>query len=89
MIYQITVNENNIVTGWSIGGYIPKGIDVSEIPENIINSGDLNKWCYTPDRGFYENPDYEPPVIPEEDTITQDDYNMDFDFRLSCLELGL
>ena len=70
MIYQITVNEKNIVTGWSIGGYIPKGIDVSEIPENIINSGDLNKWCYTAEKGFYENPDYTPPIIPDEPVIT-------------------
>lgn len=65
MIYQVTTDENNVLTGWSIGGYIPDGIDVPEIPEYIQNSNELNKWCYTEEKGFYENPDY---IIP--DTLT-------------------
>ena len=63
MVYQVTVDENNIITGWSIGGYIPNGIDVSEIPEYIQNSNELNKWCYVEDKDFYENPDYTPPDL--------------------------
>ena len=65
MVNQITVDENNIITGWSIGGYIPDGIDVPEIPEYIQNSNELNKWCYFKDKGFYENPNY---TLP--DTLT-------------------
>ena len=65
MVYQVTVDENNIITGWSIGGYIPNGIDVPEIPEYIQNSNELNKWCYSQDKGFYENPNY---IAP--DTLT-------------------
>ena len=63
MVYQVTVDENNIITGWSIGGYIPNGIDVPEIPEYIQNSNELNKWCYSQDKGFYENPNYTPPDL--------------------------
>ena len=85
MNYIIT-DENHVITAMSTGLIsIPNGIIVDDIPENI----EPMKWCYTPERGFYENPDYTPPIIPDEPTITQDDYNMDFDFRLSCLELGL
>ena len=67
MVCQITIddNNNNIITGWSIGGYIPHGIDVPEIPQEIIDSEDYRKWCYAEDKGFYENPDY---IAP--DTLT-------------------
>ena len=65
MVCQITIDDNNIITGWSIGGYIPNGIDVPEIPEYIQNSNELNKWCYSQDKGFYENPNY---IAP--DTLT-------------------
>ena len=63
MVCQVTTDENNIITGWSIGGYIPNGIDVPEIPEYIQNSNELNKWCYSQDKGFYENPNYTPPDL--------------------------
>lgn len=37
-----------------------------------------------------EIPEEEKPPIPiPEPEIPQDEYNLDFDFRLSCLELGL
>lgn len=65
MVCQIITDENNVLTGWSIGGYIPNGIDVPEIPQEIIESDDYSKWCYVEDKGFYENPDYVPP-----DTLT-------------------
>lgn len=83
---RIVVDENNVIMAILYAAHIDGSIEIKgDIPENI----EPMKWCYTAEKGFYENPDYEPPVIPEEDTITQDDYNMDFDFRLSCLELGL
>ena len=65
MIYQITINEKNILTNWSIGGYIPNGIDVPEIPQEVMNSKDLSQWCYSQEKNFYLNPDYLPP-----DTLT-------------------
>ena len=65
MIYQITINEKNILTNWSIGGYIPNGIDVSVIPQEVMNSKDLSQWCYSQEKNFYLNPDYLPP-----DTLT-------------------
>lgn len=83
---RIVVDENNVITAILYAAHVDGSIEIKgDIPANI----EPMKWCYTAERGFYENPDYTPPVIPEEDTITQDDYNMDFDFRLSCLELGL
>ena len=63
MICQITIDNSNVITGWSIGGYIPNGIDIPQIPEFVITSCDCHKWCYTKEKGFYENPDYEPPDI--------------------------
>ena len=61
MVNQITTDKNNVITGWSIGGYIPDGIDVPEIPEYVKNMNDISKWCYSEEKGFYENPDYVPP----------------------------
>ena len=63
MICQITIDNSNVITGWSIGGYIPNGIDIPQIPEFVITSCDCHKWCYTEEKGFYENPDYVPPDI--------------------------
>ena len=63
MICQITIDNSNVITGWSIGGYIPNGIDIPQIPEFVITSCDCHKWCYTEEKGFYENPDYKPPDI--------------------------
>ena len=72
----IKVDENNVITAMSTGLIsIPNGIIVDDIPANI----EPMKWCYTAERGFYENPDYTPPEPEPEDPITQDDYNMDFD----------
>ena len=83
---RIVTNENNVITAILYAAHIDGSIEIKgDIPENI----EPMKWCYTAERGFYENPDYTPPEPEPEDPITQDDYNMDFDFRLSCLELGL
>ena len=86
MVKQITIDENNVVTGASIGGFIPDGIDVEEIPEEVMACP--SKWKYENGR-FSENPDYVPPE--EEPTFEelQEEINLDMDYRLSCLELGI
>ena len=63
MIKQITIDENNVVTGASIGGFIPDGIDVEEIPEEVMACP--SKWKYENGR-FSENPDY---IQPEEKVV--------------------
>ena len=71
MIKQITIDENNVVTGASVGGIIPGGIDVEEIPEEVMSCP--GRWTYK-DGVFAENPDYVPPAELEE--ITNDDLAM-------------
>lgn len=66
MVKQIKIDENNVVTGASIGGYIPDGVDVEEIPEEVMNCP--KKWTYK-DGVFAENPDYVPPAEVEDITI--------------------
>ena len=55
MIKQITIDENNVVTGASVGGLVTGGIDVEEIPEEVINCPE--RWIYT-DGNFEPNPNY-------------------------------
>ena len=66
MIKQITIDENNVVTGASIGGYIPGGIYVDDIPQEVMRCP--GKWTYK-DGVFAENPDYLPPAEVEEITV--------------------
>ena len=83
---RIVTDVNDVITAILYAAHIDGSIEIKgDVPAEVTPM----KWCYTAERGFYENPDYTPPIIPDEPTITQDDYNMDFDFRLSCLELGL
>lgn len=86
MVKQIAVNENGVVVCASIGGYIPDGIDVEEIPQEVMACP--SKWKYENGK-FSENPDYVPPE--EEPTFEelQEEINLDMDYRLSCLELGI
>ena len=51
---------------------------------------------YYPEDGSFGYPPVDDVILPDpeypgisENVLTQDDYNMDFDYRLSCLELGL
>lgn len=55
MVKQIIIDENNIVTCCSIGGYIEGGIDVEDIPDEVMACP--SKWCYI-DEKYTENPDY-------------------------------
>lgn len=55
MIRQITIDENNIVTCCSIGGYIEGGINVEDIPDEVMACP--SKWVYK--NGEYAlNPNY-------------------------------
>ena len=60
IIRQITVDENNVVQACSIGGYIEGGIDVAEIPNEVIHYP--NKWKYI-DGEYTENTDYKEPTV--------------------------
>ena len=55
MIKQIKLNENSVVTETSIGGYIEGGIDVKEIPDEVMYNP--SAWIYK-DGVYSENPDY-------------------------------
>lgn len=55
---KIRVNENNVL----IAIIYRDSTDIEGIPvKNIPDGVELLKWCYTPEKGFYENPDYVPP----------------------------
>lgn len=86
MIKQITVDEKGIVTGTSVGGYICGGINVEEIPQEVIDCP--GKWTYK-DGKFEPNPDYVPPEEEPSFEEMQEEFNLDTDFRLTCLELGI
>lgn len=59
MNYIIT-DENHVITAMSTGLIsMPNGIIVDDIPANV----EPLKWCFTAEKGFYENPDYVPPDI--------------------------
>ncbi len=86
MVRQILTNENNVVTAVSEGGFIDGGISVSEFPSDIY--ADVKKYCYI--EGVFiprENYSPEPPPLCENDI--QAEINLENDFRLSCLELGI
>ena len=47
MVKQIKIDENNVVLGCSIGGLIEGGIDVEDIPDDILKKkygGDEQKY---------------------------------------------
>ena len=64
---RIVTDVNNVITAILYAAHVDGNIEIEgDIPENI----EPMKWCYTAERGFYENPDYTPPVIPDEPVIT-------------------
>ncbi len=86
MVRQITIDENNIVTAVSEGGYIENGISVTEFPSDIFS--DVKKYCYI-DGGFLERTDYVPEAPPLSNFDIQAEFNLETDFRISCIELGI
>lgn len=56
---RIVTDVNNVITAILYAAHIDGSIEINgDIPENI----EPMKWCYTAEKGFYENPDYEPPA---------------------------
>lgn len=55
MVKQITVDENNVVRCCSVGGYIKGGIDVEDIPPEVMLCPQA--WKYE-DGKFAPNPNY-------------------------------
>ena len=60
---RILTDVNNVITAILYAAHVDGSIEINgEIPANI----EPMKWCYTPENGFYENPNYEPPVVTYE-----------------------
>ncbi len=55
MVKQIVIDDNNVVQLCSIGGLLEGGIDVAEIPNEVMACP--AKWVYE-DGGFAPNPNY-------------------------------
>ena len=68
MIKQIKINEKNVVQLCSIGGFIEGGIDVSEIPNEVMACP--VKWKFENGK-FVPNEAYTEPA--EEEELTLDD----------------
>ena len=66
MVKQITVDENNVVRCCSMGGYIKGGIDVEDIPPEVMLCPQA--WKYE-GGGFVVNEGYKDPAAVEELTI--------------------
>lgn len=88
---QIAINNKNEIIGYASAGQLANGIDC-----NVIIPADFapGKYLLTAEEtdedivySVIPNPDYIPHI--QDIDISQEEYNIDFDFRLSCLELGL
>ena len=66
MIRQIKIDEKNVVQCCSIGGYIDGGIDIEDIPDEVMVCP--SKWKYV-DGEFIPNEGYIEPVIPDTPTV--------------------
>lgn len=86
MIKQITIDDKSVITACSIGGRLYGGIDVDNIPSEVMS--EPSKWCYI-DGEYKANEHYIPPVEPPTFEEQQEEFNLDIDFRVACLELGI
>ena len=68
MLNQIKINKNNVVQLCSIGGIIEGGIDVEDIPDEVMACP--AKWLYVGGK-FAPNEAYAEPA--EEEELTLDD----------------
>lgn len=66
MVKQITVDENNVVQCCSLGGYIKGGIDVEDIPTEVMACPE--KWKFEGGE-FMPNEGYIEPTFEEELTL--------------------
>lgn len=66
MVKQIKIDENSIVCYCSVGGYIEGGIDVDDIPDEVMACPEKWKFeggCFVPNEGYIE------PTFDEELTL--------------------
>lgn len=82
---MIKIDSNNIVTAWCTVGGIEGGLNVGNIPDEV-KTAPIGKYKYV-GRKFVVNADYVEPATTTE--LTQEEINLDLDFRLTSLELGL
>ena len=72
---KLLIDDKNVIQAWEVVGNSwknnPYCIEVDNIPEEVRNA-DVGAFCYSEEKGFYENPDYIPPETPTE-TITDTD----------------
>ena len=61
---------------------------VSTVPDDI---SPYRKWCYAPDQGFYPNPNYKEPEVPNNDYgVSNETYNAIIDdYTLSLMDSGV
>ena len=82
---MIKIDSNNIITAWCTVGGIEGGLNVGNIPDKV-KTAPIGKYKYVGGK-FVVNVDYVEPTTTAEPT--QDEINLDIDFRLTSLELGL
>lgn len=69
MVKQIIIDENNVVSCCSIGGYIG-GINIENIPDEVMKNP--RKWKYE-NGGFILNEDYVEEEFEETEELTLED----------------
>lgn len=69
MVKQIIIDENNVVSCCSIGGYIG-GINIKNIPDEVMKNP--RKWKYE-NGGFFPNEDYVEEEFEEAEELTLED----------------
>lgn len=72
---------------WAVA-YGFKEYEVESIPQEVKDN--TEKYCYTPDKGFYENPIWVEPDIPIEKKVSNlEDYTSDLLYQVCLLQLGV
>lgn len=82
---QIKTDSNNAVIAWCKVGSFEGGVTVDGIPDDV-QTAPIGQYKYV-DGAFVVNEDYTSTEV--EPAPTQDEINLDLDFRLTSLELGL
>ena len=84
-IIKVVYNENTIY-------YTTNGVSIYDSDTSSIDLNEVytEKYCYTPDKGFYENPNWVEPDIPIEKKVSNiEDYTSDLLYQVCLLQLGV
>nr|DAJ73976.1 MAG TPA: hypothetical protein [Caudoviricetes sp.] len=82
-LYKISNNEGSF---YSVTG----GLVFYDIDMDIPNDYKVGFYCYTPENGFFENPDYvEPEPSVEEKVSNLEDYTANLLYQVCLLQLGM